>query len=218
MIFHKLSELSDSSISLNVYTKQIYWNSFFKYRPSSGFDEIKLCTSFFFCDNAFPCSNTLYAGLFLRIVRLSVAWFRNNIVRGLWSFQALNPIDFASCLRHAKFSRHMWPHIPISDLGMPFGLPHFIFNLYFWGLRLPHILFTIICFHHFLEISVWGCSFTRHLIWMSAPPPSLMGMSNLDSLNSYLRMPIWAPSFIEICLFFIYFPCVPNSWYVLYFL
>lgn len=72
------------------------------------------------------------------------------------NFQASNPLKFASSLKDAKCSRHMRPRIPISDLGMPFGLPHFlpririlegldslIFHLLSWGcpiLRLPHLL------------------------------------------------------------------------------
>lgn len=45
MIFHQLGELIDSNVLMHVYIKQISF--FFKYGPSPGLEETKLCTCTF---------------------------------------------------------------------------------------------------------------------------------------------------------------------------
>lgn len=87
---------------------------------------------------------------------LCLGWFRPNIKKD----QTFNPLNFVSSLKHAKFSRHVCPHIPISDLGMPFGLPHFISNWHFGGFEFPHFSFTFLRMSNFkapslIEISIW---------------------------------------------------------------
>lgn len=86
----------------------------------------------------------------------------------------------------------MCPHIPFSDLGMPFGLPHFILNRYFGVFGLPQFSFTFLGMPNFKAPSFFDLGDAHYKAfslnaWL---PPCLMGMSDLDSLNFDLGMPI----------------------------
>lgn len=116
----------------------------------------------------FCCMSTLnkfYFVLVLTRLNFPLVFSCDNAFSLQYYTVCMTPLTYAQADLDLTFkknqkSRHVCPHIPISDLGMPFGLPHFISNWYFCGFEFPHFSFTFLRMSNFkapslIEISFW---------------------------------------------------------------